>query len=62
MEDQHTSINFNNFQTEVTLLENAGLMQESLLSLILFRFFNSNLVEQSVNAHGGVSAFINNYF
>jgi hypothetical protein len=43
--DRHASINFDDFQTEVTLLENAGLAQGSPLSPILFGFFNSVLVD-----------------
>jgi hypothetical protein len=46
----------------ISLLENAGLAQGSPLSLILFRFFNSDLVDQLVDHQGGASAFINNYF
>ncbi|KAK9594981.1 hypothetical protein V6Z93_010714 [Aspergillus fumigatus] len=62
MEDRHASINFDDFQTEVTLLENAGLAQGSPLSPILFGFFNSDLVDQPVDYHGGASAFIDDYF
>lgn len=36
--------------------------QSSPLSPVLFEFFNSDLVDQPINAHGGVSAFIDDYF
>jgi ribonuclease HI len=62
MEDRHASINFDDFQTEITLLENAGLAQGSPLSPIPFGFFNSDLVDQPVDYHGGASAFIDDYF
>ncbi|KAJ8147384.1 hypothetical protein LV165_008823 [Aspergillus fumigatus] len=62
MEERHASINFNDYQTDITLLENAGLTQGSPLSPILFRFFNSNLVDQPVDNSGGASAFIDDYF
>jgi hypothetical protein len=62
MKDRFASISFDNFQTEVSPLENAGLAQGSPLSPILFGFFNSDLVNQPVNCHGGSSAFINDYF
>jgi hypothetical protein len=50
--DRHASIGFNDFRTDATPLANAGLAQGSPLSPILF----------TVNSHGGVSAFIDNYF
>jgi hypothetical protein len=62
MENRHANICFNNFQTVISLLENASLAQGSLLSLILFRFFNLDLVDQLVDHQGGASTFINNYF
>ncbi|KAK9847031.1 Endonuclease/exonuclease/phosphatase [Penicillium brevicompactum] len=47
---------------EVASLGNAGLAQGSLLSPILFAFFNADLVDQLVTLLGGASAFIDNYF
>jgi hypothetical protein len=62
MEDRYASIAFDDFQTEVSPLEHAGLAQGSPLSLILFDFFNSELVDQPPDYHGVLSAFINDYF
>jgi ribonuclease HI len=62
MEDRFASIKFDDFQTQVERLENAGLAQGSPLSPILFILFNSDLVDQSVNFDGGASAFIDDYF
>lgn len=62
MKNQYTSICFDNFQTEASPLENTGLAQGSLLSPILFGFFNSDLIDQPVNHQGGASAFIDDYF
>lgn len=62
MEERHASINFDDYQTDITLLENAGLAQGSPLSPILFGFFNSDLVDQPVDNSGGASAFIDDYF
>lgn len=62
MENRYASISFNDFQTEISPLEHAGLAQGSLLSPILFGFFNSDLVDQPVDHHGGASAFIDDYF
>ncbi|THC88516.1 hypothetical protein EYZ11_012034 [Aspergillus tanneri] len=62
MEDRAASIGFDDFETRVAPLENAGLAQGSPLSPILFTFFNSDLVDQTVDHHGGASAFIDDYF
>ncbi|THC87303.1 hypothetical protein EYZ11_013252 [Aspergillus tanneri] len=51
--DRHASIGFDDFRTEVTPLANAGLAQGSPLSPILVF---------PVTFHGGVSAFIDDYF
>lgn len=45
MKNWYVNVIFNNFQIEISSLENAGLMQESSLSFILFEFFNSDLVD-----------------
>ena len=62
MENRYANITFDDFQTEVTPLENAGLAQGSPLSPILFGFFNSDLVDQPIDYHGGASAYIDDYF
>jgi hypothetical protein len=62
MEDRYASIAFDDFETQPSLLENAGLAQGSPLSPILFTFFNSKLVDQPVDLQGGASAFIDDYF
>jgi hypothetical protein len=62
MEDRSASIKFNNFETAITPLADTGLAQGSPLSLILFIFFNSGLVDQPVNIGGGASAFVDDYF
>ena len=62
MECRTASIKFDNFETQVRPLENAGLAQGSPLSPILFPFFNSDLVNQPVDTKGGASAFIDDYF
>jgi hypothetical protein len=62
MSDRHASIGFDDFRTAMEPLANAGLVQGSPLSPILFSFFNADLVEQPVNIHGGASAFIDDYF
>ena len=56
------SIKFDDFETEVRRLENAGLAQGSPLSPILFTFFNSDLVGQPVDTKGRASAYIDDYF
>ena len=59
---QSASISFDDFESALSLLENASLAQGSPLSPILFIFFNSTLVNQPVDYHGGASAFIDDYF
>lgn len=60
--DHYASIGFDGFRTEAMPLGDAGLAQGSRHSPILFAFFNSDLVDQPVNSHGGASAFIKDYF
>jgi len=62
MESRAASIKFDDFETEIKPLENAGLAQGSPLSPILFTFFNSDLVDQPVDTNGGASAYIDDYF
>ena len=62
MEARSASIKFDDFETDMEPLENAGLAQGSPLSPILFAFFNSDLVDQPVNFFGGASAYIDDYF
>jgi len=47
--------------SEVNGLEQAGLPQGSPLSLILFLFFNANLVQQRIDENGGAVAFVDDY-
>lgn len=42
-------------------LTQAGLPQGSLLSPILFLFFNADLVQHKINANGGSIAFVDDY-
>jgi hypothetical protein len=60
MQEREASIKFYDFKTETSPLRTAGLAQGSPLSLILFAFFNSDLVDQLVDK-GGASAFIDDY-
>jgi hypothetical protein len=62
MKDRSASIKFDDYETAVAPLENAGLAQGSPLSPILFAFFNSDLVDQPVDFNGGASAYIDDYF
>jgi hypothetical protein len=62
MEERAANIKFDDFETEVAPLENAGLAQGLPLSPILFAFFNADLVDQTVDTRGGASAYIDDYF
>ena len=62
MSGRQANMGFDDYQTAVAPLENAGLAQGSPLSPILFAFFNSDLVDQPVDFDGGASAFIDDYF
>ncbi|KAJ5244713.1 hypothetical protein N7489_004809 [Penicillium chrysogenum] len=59
MSGRQASIGFDDYQTEVAPLDNAGLAQGSPLSPILFAFFKCDLIDQAVD--GGASAFIDGY-
>lgn len=62
MEDRQANIAFDGFSTSVETISSAGLAQGSPLSPILFAFYNSDLVNQSVTLRGGASAFSDDYF
>ena len=62
MQERTASVQFNGFKIEVEPLPFAGLAQGSLLSLILFTFYNADLVDQVVDTQGGASAYIDDYF
>jgi ribonuclease HI len=62
MTGRQASIRFDDYQTEIAPLDNAGLAQGSPLSPILFTLFNNDLVDQPVDSKGGASAFIDDYF
>ena len=62
MEVRSASIKFDDFETAMEPLENAGLAQGSPLSPMLFTLFNSDLVDQRVDLHCGASASIDDYF
>jgi len=49
---------FDDFHSDTEFLANAGLAQGSPLSLILFAFLNTDLVDQPIDSRGGASAFI----
>jgi hypothetical protein len=62
MENRKASVTFDDFETKILPLENAGFAQRFSLSPILFDFFNSDLVDQPVDSNSGASVFINDYF
>jgi hypothetical protein len=54
--DRTASIQVNEQASESRRLPQAGLPQGSPLSHILFLFFNADLVQRRINAHGGIIA------
>ena len=55
------TISVNTYLSPATALPQAGLPQGSPLSLILFLFFNTNLVQNVINSHQGVVVFVDDY-
>ena len=55
------TIMINGYTSEKQDLPQEGLPQGSPLSLILFLFFNADLVQQKLNTKGGAMAFIDDY-
>ncbi len=51
----------NEYDSEKQKLLQAGLPQGSLLSPILFLFFNADLVEKKIDSNGGALAFVDDY-
>lgn len=59
--DRRASIVVNGTASVPTSLTAAGLPQGSPLSLLLFLFFNANLVKSVINKRKGAVAFVDNY-
>ncbi|CZT52859.1 uncharacterized protein RSE6_14253 [Rhynchosporium secalis] len=59
--DRTVSIQVNGQPAETRNLPQAGLPQGSLLSPILFLFFNADLVQRRIDAHGGAIAFVDDF-
>lgn len=55
------TIQVNRYNSEVVSLPQAGLSQGSPLSLVLFSFFNADLVQRQIDANGGAIAFVDDY-
>jgi hypothetical protein len=51
----------NRHNTPDTALQQVGLPQGSLLSPILFLFFNADLVQRRIDRNGGAIAFVDDY-
>jgi hypothetical protein len=58
---QTTIIKINGQTFKKKELLQAGLLQESPLSSILFLFFNTNLIQHKINKNGSSVAFVDNY-
>jgi hypothetical protein len=54
-------IQINGQESEVCNLLQAGLPQSSPLSLILFFFFNVDLVQWQIDSQGGAIAFVDDF-
>ncbi len=59
--DRTASIQVNGQTSETQKLPQAGLPQGSPLSPILFLFFNADLVQRRIDAHGGAIAFVDDF-
>lgn len=59
--ERTATIVVNGRASELSRLEQAGLPQGSPLSLILFLFFNADLVQQRIDQNGGAIAFVDDY-
>lgn len=59
--DRYASVLVNGEESAIFSLPQAGLLQGSPLSPILFLFFNANLVQSVINKNKGVFTFTDNY-
>ncbi len=61
MQNRKALVGVNGVTTSVGSLAHAGLSQGSLLSPILYLFFNSDLIRSVINKNKGAIAFIDGY-
>lgn len=59
--NRSASILVNDQESGIEALRNPGLPQGSQLSLILFLFYNADLVQQAINSKGGSIALMDDY-
>jgi hypothetical protein len=59
--NRHAQVTVGRYESEVSGIEYAGIPQGSLLSLLLYVFYNANLVEKKIDRRGGAIGFVDDF-
>jgi hypothetical protein len=58
---RHASVTIGRYESEVAEIEYVGIPQGSLLLLLLYVFYNADLVERSIDSYRGSIGFVNDF-
>jgi hypothetical protein len=59
--NRHAQVTVSEYESEVSEIEYAGIPQGSLLSLLLYVFYNANLIEKKIDRRGGAIGFVDDF-
>jgi hypothetical protein len=59
--NRHAQVTVGEYESEVSGIEYAGIPQGSPLSLLLYVFYNANLVEKKIDRRGGAIGFVDDF-
>lgn len=59
--NRYVQVTVGEYELEVSEIEYASILQGSLLSPLLYVFYNANLVEKKIDRRGGAIGFVDDF-